>query len=336
MIVEENNMKTKHFRVISIVLLIVMILVLVTVTAGAIAKSNLAKKYPAPGQLVDVGGYKMHIHCTGQGSPTVIMEAGTGDSLLTWSYVQPEIAKSTRVCSYDRAGLGWSEESPYPRTANPQVEELHKLLVNANVQGPYLLVGHSLGGMLVRMYARNYPDEVIGILLVDSLHEERTIRNPKMVKAVQGMTGQFRMLAFLSSSGIMALAPQTIPNPGLPEDAYAQYQAIMATTRGIETLLTELNASEVSSAEARALHMTNFGDMPLIVLSAGHGQAIPLFTEAENKQLWDELQIEQSELAALSSGGKQIMAEQSGHYIQLDQPDLVVDAIREMMDTLRE
>jgi pimeloyl-ACP methyl ester carboxylesterase len=328
-------MKIKFFRVGSIVLLVVLILALVTAIAGAIAKSNLAKKYPAPGQLVDVGGYRMHIYCTGQGSPTVILEAGTGDSLLTWSYVQPEITKSTHICSYDRASLGWSEESPYPRTANTQVEELHKLLVNANIQGPFVLVGHSLGGMLVRMYAHNYPDEVVGMVLVDSLHEERSLRNPELVEAVSEMTGQFRMFGFLSSSGILALAPQTIPNPGLPEDAYAQYQAIVATTRGFETILAELNAAEVSSAEARALHMTDFGELPLIVLSAGHGQSMPSFTDAENQHLWENLQIEQTELTALSSGGKQVMAEQSGHYIQLDQPDLVIDAIQEIVDALR-
>jgi pimeloyl-ACP methyl ester carboxylesterase len=268
----------------------------------------------------------------GQGSPTVILEAGTGDYSLTWAYVQPEIARSTRVCSYDRANLGWSETSPYPRTATTQIEELHKLLVNANIQGPYVLVGHSLGGMLIRMYAHTYPDEVVGMVLVDSMHEDRTIHNPELVKAIQEMTGQFRVFAFLSSSGIMALAPQYVPNPGLPEDAYKQYQAITATTKGFETLLAESSAAEENATEARALQMSNFGDMPLIVLSAGHRQAVPSFTDAENQQLWEELQIEQSELVLLSSEGKQIMAEQSGHYIQLDQPELVIGAIREVVD----
>ena len=328
-------MKTKIRRIFSILMLVILILALVTLTAGAIAKANLAKRYPAPGQLVDVGGYKLHIHCTGQGSPTIILEAGMGDSLLTWSKVQPGISKSTRVCSYDRAGYGWSEESPHPRTASTQVEELHTLLVNASVQGPYVLVGHSLGGMLVRMYAHNYPGEVVGMVLVDSFHEERLLRNPQLGEAVQEMTGQFHFLSFLSSCGMMALAPQTIQNPGYPEDAYAQYQAIVATTRGFEIFLAELNAAEVSSAEARALHMTDFGELPLIVLSAGHGQLIPSFTELENQQLWENLQIEQTELTALSSGGKQIIAEQSCHYIQYDQPDLVIDDIREMLDAIR-
>jgi len=328
-------MKTRTWRIVSIVVFVLLLLVLGTGIVGAVAKSNLAKQYLAPGQLVDVGGYKLHIHCVGQGSPTVILEAGMGDYSLIWAHVQPEIAKSTRVCSYDRADLGWSEASPYPRTANTQVEELHRLLVNANIQGPYVLVGHSLGGMLVRMYAHDYPDQVVGMVLVDSMHEALAVRFPESVEAIQGMTGPYRMFAFLSSSGIMALAPQNVPNPGLPEDAYAQYQAITATSRGFETFLAELNATEESSTEARALHMTSFGDMPLIILSAGHRQAIPSFTDAENQQLEEEMQAEQSELVALSSEGRQIIAEQSGHYIQLDQPDLVIDAIEETVHTLR-
>ena len=172
-------MKTKAFRIISIVVLVLVLLVLGTAIAGTIAKSNLAKEYSAPGQLVDVGGYKMHINCVGQGSPTVILEAGTGDFSLIWAYVQPEVAKYTRVCSYDRAGFGWSEASPHPRTGNMMVEELHTLLVKANIQGPYVLVGHSLGGLLARVYTHNYPDEVAGLVLVDSAYEEVDIRLPE-------------------------------------------------------------------------------------------------------------------------------------------------------------
>ncbi len=328
-------MKRKLFRIISILALALLVLVSGTAVAGAVAKSSLAKQNPPPGQLVDVGGYKLHINCVGQGSPTVILEAGMGDYSLTWTTIQPEIAQNTRVCAYDRAGYGWSEAGPNPRTAGNEVEELHRLLVNANIQGPYVLVGHSLGGMLVRMVAHNYPDEVMGMVLVDSMHEEQAIRSPKSVQAIQKMNEQSRLFAYLSSSGIMALAPQNVPNPGLPEDAYAQYQAITATTKSIETFLAESDAIEESSTEARALHMTGFGDMPLIVLSAGHGDSIPSFTDAENQQLRELLQTEQSELVALSSEGKQIIAEQSGHYIHHEQPDLVIDAIREMLDALR-
>ncbi len=329
-------MKTKFLQTISILALVLVILATATAVSGSIAKSNLAKQHPAPGQLVDVGGYKLHINCIGQGSPTVLLEGGLGEYSLTWAHVQPGIAQNTRVCAYDRAGYGWSEVSPDPRTAVNEVEELHRLLVNANIQGPYLLVGHSLGGMLVRMYAKNYPDEVAGMVLVDSMHEALAIRFPNSNKVLQEMTGQLRLYAFLSSSGIMALAPQNVPNPGLPDEAYAQYQAVTATSGFFKTFLAELDAIEASSTEARALDMTSFGDMPLIVLSAGKQQTVSSFTEAENQKLWEEMQALQSELADHSSTGKQIVAEQSGHDIQLEQPDLVVDAIREMLAALRE
>jgi pimeloyl-ACP methyl ester carboxylesterase len=329
-------MKAKAFRIISILLLVVLLLALGTAIAGAIAKSNLAKQYPAPGQFVDVGGYKMHINCTGQGSPTVILAAGSLEYSLFWALVQPEVAGFTRVCSYDRAGYGWSESSPRPRTATIMVEELHTLLTNGKIEGPYVLVGHSLGGMMMRVYAHKYPDEVAGLVLVDSIHEEQITRLPEIQKRLlQEGVGQFRMLALLSSTGIMALAPQNIPNPGLPDNAYAQFQATTATSGDFETNNAELKVMEESYAEVRALHITSFRNLPLIVLSAGREETIAFLSDAENQQRWEVWQALQSELVGLSSDSKQVIAEQSGHMIQLDQPDLVIDAIREIVDAIQ-
>ena len=336
-------MKTKLFRISSVVILVILILVMVTLTAGAIAKSVLAKQHPAPGQLVDVGGYKLHIHCTGQGSPTVILDAGLGDFSATWGLVQPEVTNAARVCSYDRAGYGWSDPSPRPRTINMMAEELHTLLLNANIQGPYVLVGHSLGGLIVRVYTHNYPDEVVGMVLVDSTHEEQYLRLatavPKYVdvqkSGVEQANGQYRLFRFLSSTGMMALIPQSIPNPGFSDDVFDQYKSIWATTAFFETILSEGQALEGILAEARALHITNFGDLPLIVLSAEFSGSNPDFSDAQNQQLGEIQRILQSDLLALSSNSKQIIAEQSSHYIQSEQPELVIDAIREMVDTLR-
>lgn len=328
-------MKTKKFQAIYKIFLVLIILVVAILIAGAIAKSNLAKKFPAPGQLVDVGGYQMHIYCTGQGSPTVMLEAGSGDSSLIWAKVQPKIAEFTRVCSYDRAGLGWSDPSPYPRTANTMVEELHTLMLTAKIDGPYVFVGHSLGGMLVRMYAHKYPDDISGMVLVDSLHEARMIRNPDLADAIQEAAGQFRIFAFLNSTGITALAPQAIPNTGLPADANKRYQALMASTDALATWLAELEMGEANCAEALALQINSFGNLPLIVISAGHGDRLASFSDAENQQLWENMQIEQTELAGLSSQGKQIIAEKSGHHVQLDQPELVIDAIRQVIEVIQ-
>ncbi len=132
-----------------------------------IAEAADAKAYPPPGQMVDVGGYRLHINCTGEGSPTVVIESGWGDMSASWGWVQPEVAKTTRICTYDRAGMGWSESSPQPRTAREFAKELHTLLAKANEPGPYVLVGHSLGGYTMRVYAHDYPGEVAGLVLID-------------------------------------------------------------------------------------------------------------------------------------------------------------------------
>ena len=230
-------------------------------------------------------------------------------------------------------GYGWSEPNPRLCTSYTMATELHTLLVNDNVQDPYVLVGHSLGSLLMRVYTHNYPDEVVGMVLVDSAHEEQFFRYPESVlKASQDLAGQFRMFALLNSTGVLALAPQNIPNRVLPDDVLAQYRAILVTTRYFETHLAELNALEGSYAEVLALHMTSLENSPLIVLRRGYWDATPLLSDADNQQLWEIWQVVQSELAALSSEAKQIIAEKSNHHVHLDQPDLVVDAIRENVD----
>src|SRR4030095_8529101 len=144
-----------------------LVLMLVGYIYEPIAEAADARAYPPPGQLVDIGGYRLHINCTGAGSPTVVIESGWGDFSAAWGWVQPEVAKTTRVCTYDRAGMGWREVSPQPRTAREFAKELHTLLEKANESGPYVLVGHSMGGYTVRVYAHDYPDEVVGVVLVD-------------------------------------------------------------------------------------------------------------------------------------------------------------------------
>lgn len=315
--------------------LLVILLSLVSWSAGTLAKSNLMKRYPAPGQLVGVGGYKMHLYCTGKGSPTVILAAGLDDFSAMWSLVQPEVANITRVCSYDRSGLGWSERSRHAATSASMVKELHTLLVNAKVEGPYVLVGHSFGGALVRLYSHEYPDEVAGIVLVDSVHEDLFIRLPFWRKAIEQKLRVFRILAPLSTFGILALAPESIPNRGLPDEALAQYRAISVATQYYWVGITESEAFEKNLAEVRAAHMTSLGNLPLIVLSRGYWDTMPFLSKAENQQAWEAWQEMQSELAALSSESKQSIARQSEHFIQLQQPELVTEAIREMVDATR-
>src|SRR5262249_28852565 len=146
----------------------------------AIATQSDKRDYPPPGQLLDVGGYRLHLYCVGQGSPTVIFEAAADMMSVDWSWIQPEIAKKTRACAYDRAGMGWSDPGPEPRDANQVSTELHTLLTHAGIAGPYVLVGHSAGGLYVRVYAAHYPEEVVGMVLVDPGHPDMPTRIPEM------------------------------------------------------------------------------------------------------------------------------------------------------------
>jgi pimeloyl-ACP methyl ester carboxylesterase len=312
---------------------------------GSKAKVKLAAKYPAPGKLVDVGGHRLHINCQGQGGPTVVMESGNGNFSLNWGKVPREVAKFTRVCTYDRAGLGWSDRSLQPRTAHNLVEDLHTLLEQSGVEPPYVLVGHSLGGMLMRLYAHEHPDQVAGMVLVDSSHEEQLLRFPEALlrlsrKTDKLMNGVLRVMQLLIAGGVLALAPKLFPRQMLimatEEDRDTFRGVVSADAKNLATIQEENAVADDHFAAVRAAHITSLGDIPLIVLSHGKEQQIPgmsVEVSREFEQAWQQMQ---DELTAQSSRGKRIVAEKSDHYIQLDQPELVIESIREVVDAARE
>jgi pimeloyl-ACP methyl ester carboxylesterase len=333
----------KRIVVVSIVLFATLLIGWVW-RRGAKAKARLAAKYPAPGKLVDVGGYRLHINCQGQGNPTVVMESGNGNFSLNWGQVPREVAKFTRVCTYDRAGLGWSDRSPQPRTAHNLVEDLHTLLERSGAEPLYVLVGHSLGGMLIRLYAHEHPDQVAGMVLVDSSHEEQLRRNPEAIMRLQRradrlMNGILRLMQLIIASGILALAPKLFPRQMLimaaEEDKDTFRGVVSADAKNLTVMQEEIAVATDHFAAVRAAQITTLGNIPLIVLSHGKTQHMPGLSAEVNRefeQTWHQLQ---SELAAQSSNGKRIVAEQSGHYIQFDQPELVIDAIREVVEAVR-
>ncbi len=311
---------------------------------GAKAKAKLATKYPAPGKLVDVGGHRLHINCQGQGGPTVVMESGNGNFSLNWGRVPCDVAKFTRVCTYDRAGLGWSDRSLRPRTAHNLVDDLHTLLERSGVEPPYVLVGHSLGGMLMRLYAHEHPDQVVGMVLVDPSHEAQMLRNPEAIlrlarRTEKMMNGILRLMQLLIASGALALVPKLFPRQmsimAAEEDRAAFWAVVSADTKNLVTMQEEIAVASDHFAAIRAVHITSLGDIPLIVLSHGQTQLMPGVSAEVNReveQVWQQLHIE---LAAQSSRGKRIVAEQSGHYIQFDQPELVIDSIREVVEAVQ-
>jgi pimeloyl-ACP methyl ester carboxylesterase len=317
-----------------VVLTLMLVLVATTWITGKVFRSNMLKQNPTPGQLLDVNGRKMHLYCTGEGKPMIILVAGLDDFSIFWSKVQPEVAKSTRVCSYDRAGLGWSEASPNPRTSWNMVKELHTLLTNAKIDGPYVLVGHSFGGALTRLYAYAYPDEVIGMMLVDAAPDDLFIRVPLWRNAIEGKLGLYRTLAPISSFGLLTFTPGSIPSRGLPDDVLAQYRAIAVSTNYFQTGVLENEAFESNLAEVRAANV-NLGDTPLIVISRGYWDPIPGFSDAENQQAWQMWQEMQAELLSLSTDSRQIVASESEHHIQLQQPDLIIDVIQEILNSIQ-
>jgi pimeloyl-ACP methyl ester carboxylesterase len=309
---------------------------------GAVARARLRARYPAPGRLVDIGGHRLHLDCEGSGGPTVIFEGGLGaEAPLSWTLVRPAVADFARACVYDRAGYGWSDPGPRPRTAAVMVEELRSLLTAAEIPRPYVFVSHSIGGLVSRLFAATYPSEVAGMVLVDAAHEDQMERFPQEVVEAVDMRKMARMMGVMArvfATGVPALLYRRIPlQAEVPEPAAGMARALMASRTGVAALVAEQRVLEESQAQVRAA-VRDLGDMPLVVLT--HGRPAPLPRHAaitpevkrRYEEAWKELQ---EELARTSRRGEFIVAEESGHAIQLDQPELVVDAIRRVVDATK-
>src|SRR5580700_3316653 len=274
---------------------------------------------PMLGRRFDVGGYKMHIDCTGEGTPTVILDSGLGDSYISWRKVQPEIAKFVRVCSYDRAGIGYSDPSSRPRTSRVIAEELHALLQAASVASPYVLVGHSMGGYDVRLYASLYRNEVAGMVLVDASHPDQENRFPPELNNMKGSwIREAEFIEFTMPFGIPRLLALCDDDP--------EQRAAECNFHTAREQVEELKSFSASAAETAATQA--FGDMPLAVLSHDPDKPLtdlPADLFKPTNQAWEKMQ---EELAHLSARGTQSSAKNSAHYIQIDRPDVVIQAVQ--------
>lgn len=305
-------------------------LTIVLASAGAIyeaiAARGDARAYPAPGRLVDVGGFRLHIHCAGSGSPTVVLDAGLGGSSLDWSLVQPELATTTRVCAYDRAGMGWSDASPGPRTPANAADELHRLLVKADIAGPYVLVAHSLSGKSARLFAHRHREEVAGLVLVDTRSEHMDAlttkaENDAFIEAVEAQGLQY---ALARRFGVVRLFGAELAGASSVPDETRTLLALLSTRpNAIAATRGEAQARAASDADLR--DAPALGALPLVVLVSDQSiAAIPHWADAQRRQ------------AALSDDGRMVVAVGSSHAVPWDRPGLIVESVRAVVADVRE
>jgi pimeloyl-ACP methyl ester carboxylesterase len=256
-----------------IVPLSIVVLLLMLAAAGftyeKIAEARDREQFPPPGVLVDVGGFKLHLYCTGQGSPTVVLETGAGVVSRSWAPIQSAVEATARVCSYDRGGYGWSDPSPAPRTSATIAQELRTLLRNAGERPPFILVGHSLGGFNVRVFTHEYLDDVAGLILVDSSHEDQMSRQPPEMSAAQdGSRTLYPIIRIAARLGLLRLA--AVLGAG-GNAASSEVARASLPPHLVDAVTEEAALFEVSAADARKARQ--LGDLPLIVLTAGAEEA---------------------------------------------------------------
>ncbi len=304
----------------------------------------------APGRLIDVGGFRLHVNCAGTGSPAVIFDAALGASSLSWVHVQPDVARITRTCAYDRAGFAWSDAGPMPRTAGRVADELLVLLRRAEIPPPYVLVGHSFGGLVMRIFAARYREMTSGLVLVDPAHpeewaepgehERRQIeRGTRLCRrgAAAARLGLARLVAALvdlgalaparaltaaASHGGLGRADEQILAPiwKLPPETRRPLRQFWTEPKFFEALGSQIASICESGAEARHAGVAAFSDLPLTVISAASSD--------RRRQLHETL-------ARQSSRGRVLEARGSGHWVPLDQPAIVIDAIVQTVEAAR-
>lgn len=318
----------RRFRNLALILAgLLAVLAIAGASYHVIAGYADARRHPEPGKLVDVGGYRLKLNCTGAGSPVVVLESGLGDVSIEWQAVQSEIAKFTRACSYDRAGYGGSDPGPMPRTSEQIAGELHTLLKNAGEKPPFLLVGHSFGGYNVRVFNGRFPCEVSGLILVDSVQEDQYKLLPPVWNQVGAeLRAHFHNQARWAPVFIdLGVARLMLRSRGQDDNSY-----LILQTKYLRARSSELDHIQVSAEQARAAG--SLGDKPLIVLTAGRKPPpTALLSEADlndYQRVWaGDLQLR---LARLSSRGKREIVDDSGHDIPAERPDAIVSAVREI------
>ena len=292
----------------------------------------MTKKSDIPGQLVDVGGFKLHANCSGPQNdyPAVVIEGGCGCPTPVYYRLQQKLAEKLRVCTYDRAGIGWSDESHQPRDAEHMVMQLHTLLQQTGMEGPYIFVGHSLAGLILRLYAGRYPQQIAGLVLLDAAHPRSfEVRNKAAVTVLDSIV--CKTMAVAAYLGLTRwYNPMINVNDGhlgmLPDVAKKQLFDLSHRPRCYTTFFHELSAFDVSAAQAA--EVTSLGNIPVVAISATSRDDLPANMDKE-KFIAGKVSL-QKELAALSTSGRHVSLATAGHFtLVTSQPcvDQVADQI---------
>jgi pimeloyl-ACP methyl ester carboxylesterase len=321
---------------------VLLVLALAGIVYQSVGLARDARRFPPPGELVDVGGHRLHVVRSGHGTPTVVFESAFAASSLSWARVEPTVARLTSVCTYDRAGLAWSEASTTPRTFARIVDELHTLLAKLDCAVPYVMVGHSFGVFVCLSYAARHPQEVAGLVLVDPpsewIHMDR--RRRQMLQGAVLLSQAGRLLArvgvvraclALLTGGAPAVPRHFVKVFGpttartlerlvgevrkLPAELYPVVQALWCQPKCFQSIADHLRVLQEATASAEAVG--SLRDLPLIVISSGdQTQEVTALHHA---------------LARTSSNGRVVFASKSGHWVPYDEPELIVSAVREIV-----
>ena len=316
-------------------------LILLAVTGiifQSIATARDQRRFPPPGQMVDAGGFDLHVHLAGEhnAGPTVVLLGCGGCTSANWGWVHPDVAKFAPVVSVDRAGLGWSEQRPYLGDAGDDADELHTALHNAGIPGPYVLVGHSYGGPVAWLFTDRFPDEVVGLTLVDPRHPDQESRfPPEAVSAASSEEWMVRILGWSARLGILRLTGLGEEQAsGLPEQQRSEFAAHYNTHRYWQTLGMTVRTTEDTDEATRATG--DLGSRPLIVLSADRAWLDEDAPADEARRVFTEMNEEQ---ASLSSNSRHEVIEGAGHISLVNNESYasnVVEAIREVVDAVRQ
>lgn len=324
---------------------VLVIVLLVMAVAGVVQAQDGGTELPAaPGEMVDVGGYSLHLNCIGEGGPTVVMDAGHGDFSMSLASLQEQVAEFTRVCTFDRAGYGWSDAGPDPRDSQQNVTELKALLENAGEEAPYILVGHSLGGINVILFAAENPDLTAGVVLLDSSHPDQMERFNAEVPAIvavedAGVAAYQTLLDLAEQGALTADMVADFQPPTLSEADVATWAQLFMQPKNLQAMINEYAQLDADLAEV--MENGDLGDIPLIVIAHGLQlkdllpaealDALGLTTDMLDtyEAIWRELQEDHLNR---STNSRLIVAENSPHYVYATEPDLVVEAIQSLVD----